>query len=92
MNKLLEIKYVAMSTPSLEYWHIKDGRKRVALVSRSDARKSEEQFQITMNGCAFYKATASEVVEFVRSTVQDRLNAFGGDSVVIIRGLECFGV
>ena len=91
MNKLLEIKYAAMSKPSLEYWQIKDGRKIAAKVCRSDARRPEEQFLVQMNGCAFYKATASEVVEFVRSSVQDRLNAFGGDSTVSIRGLECFG-
>lgn len=85
MNKLLEIKRKGICGTVTEY-QIKDGRKIVAKVSHSNARRPEERFLVQMNGCAFYKATSTEVTEFVRSTIQDRMNAFGGDSKVMVRG------
>ena len=75
---------------------VKDGRKVVAKISSTAQGRAclntEDRFQISMNGCAFYRATGREAAEFVRASVEQKRQAFGSTESVSIRGLEVFGI
>jgi hypothetical protein len=92
---LIEVK-TGKKFGKVQEYLVKDGRKVVAKITDADQESMRhldkaQRFLIVMNGCAFFRPTGRDAVEFVRSILEDRLNAFGGSSKVVARGLECFG-
>ena len=91
MSRILEIK-LGNKYGSIQEYLVKEGRRIVARISENLVGNDWEQFQITSNGCAFYRATGREAAEYVRSSMEQKLQAFGGSETVSIRGLEVFGI
>lgn len=92
MGKLLEIR-LQDKYDGIREFVVKDGRKTVAKITESASRPICDRFQIAMSGCAYYRSTGPEAAEFIRASVEQRLQAFGGGGTETarIRGLEVFG-
>jgi hypothetical protein len=74
---ILKAKKVQRNDGGFPFTVVKRGRNIEAKIFNPN-KYTNGEFQISMNTLAFYRPTLKDALEFVRKSVEGRMNAFGG--------------